>query len=111
MPIVEDDDVDFWHVVYDDGDEEDWTKSDVDDRKILYDKIESNLGPRQTVGNTPQNQSRSGLKPHVSIKRSNIDVMTEDDAKSVIRNGRRNDFDIEFIQDNPKKSGTKSRCR
>ena len=35
MPILEDNDVDFWHVVYDDGDDEDWTKSDVDDGKIL----------------------------------------------------------------------------
>ena len=33
MPIVEDDDMDFWHVIYD---EEDWTKSDVDDGKLLY---------------------------------------------------------------------------
>ena len=79
--------------------------------KILYNKIKSNFDPRQTVGNTPQNQSRSGLKPHVSIKRSNTDVMTEDDAKSIIRNGRRKDFDIKLILDNPKKSGTKSRCR
>ena len=42
MPIVEDDDVDFWHVVYDDGDEEDWTKADVDDGMALYKKIRSN---------------------------------------------------------------------
>ena len=47
----------------------------------------------------------------MSIKRSNTDVMTEDDAKSKLRNGRRNDFDIKFIQDNPKKRGTKSSCR
>ena len=111
MPIVEDDDVDFWHVVYDDGDEEDWTKADVDDGMMLYKKIKSSFDPRQTVGNTPQYQSRSSLKPHVSIKRSNTDVMTKDDAKSIIRNGRRNDFDIKFIQDNPTKSGTKSSCR
>ena len=76
MPIVEDDDVDFWHVVYDDGDEEDWTQTDVDDGMMLYKKIKSNFDPRQTVGNTPQYQSRSSLKPHVSTKRSNTDVMT-----------------------------------
>ena len=35
MPIVEDDDVDFWHVADDDGDEEDWTKADVEGEMML----------------------------------------------------------------------------
>ena len=113
-PPESSDEIPLWHVVYDDGDEEDFNREELDNGIRLHDLnqwVNPNFDPRQTVGTNPQSQSRVGLRPHVPTKRSSSDLMNEDEAKSIIRDGRRYDKLIKFTQINPKHPGSKCGCR
>ena len=113
LPPVESDDVPFWQILYDDGDEEHWNKSEIDTGLQLY-ALNKAWNPgfdaRQTVGTTPQQQSRAGLLPHVPRRKSS-DIMTEDDAKDALRTAKRAGSKLKFIPENPKVVGTKSHAR
>ena len=58
--------------------------------------------PRQTVGSSPNVQSRSDLNDHVDKQNSNM-LFTKGQAKTFIRKGRREKMLLVFSQNNSKK--------
>ena len=96
----------MYEVLYDDGDRED---VNIDELNGLFKAVADRVfrKSRQTVGASPQDQSRLGLSEHMEPVNSKC-LCSKTEAKTMISSARRNGQILIFNQNNPKLSGTKS---
>ena len=96
----------MYELLYDDGDRED---VNVGELNALFKAVADRVfrKSRQTVGASPQDQSRLGLAEHMEPVNSKC-LCSKTEAKAVISSARRNGQILIFNQSNPKLSGTKS---